>query len=99
MQSITKLKETVVDPVISGPEHAIWWTEYVLRHRGARHLRSLAVGVTYKEYFMLDILFYAPIICLVVLYLFCRVLRIGVRRLSVPFKKPLEPPAGKFKAL
>ncbi|KAG6465173.1 hypothetical protein O3G_MSEX014977 [Manduca sexta] len=35
-------------------DRAVWWTEYVLRHKGAQHLKSPAANMTYAEYFMLD---------------------------------------------
>lgn len=37
-------------------ETAIWWVEYVLRHKGAPHLRPSALDLTWYQYFMLDIL-------------------------------------------
>lgn len=99
--SISKLKEVVVDPIISGPENAIWWTEYVLRHQGARHLRSPAVGVTLAQYYFLDLLTYVIIGSLIALYLTYLLLRLVARRLiaRVILARRVNPPAGKFKAL
>ncbi|XP_018561584.1 uncharacterized protein LOC108903775 [Anoplophora glabripennis] len=37
-------------------EKAIWWTEYVIRHKGGRHLRSVAVDMPSWKYFMLDVI-------------------------------------------
>lgn len=36
-------------------ERAIWWTEYVLRHGGAKHLRSPAANISWPEYLQLDL--------------------------------------------
>jgi glucuronosyltransferase len=32
----------------------VWWTEYVLRHGGAKHLRTPAANVSWAEYYMLN---------------------------------------------
>ncbi|KAM3956572.1 UDP-glycosyltransferase UGT5-like [Aphomia sociella] len=97
-KAIVKLKDMIFDPVISGPESAVWWTEYVLRHNGARHLRSPAVGVTFFKYYMLDLLFYLLSGCLLVLYLTFLILRYTYKRLRQRFAA--RPDLGtKFKAL
>jgi glucuronosyltransferase len=40
---------------------AVWWAEYVLRHNGAKHLRSAALDLTWYQYFLLDV---AAFLCL-----------------------------------
>ncbi|KAJ4448917.1 hypothetical protein ANN_00309 [Periplaneta americana] len=35
---------------------AIYWTEYVIRHRGAPHLRSSALDLTWYQYVLLDVI-------------------------------------------
>ncbi|KAJ8733176.1 hypothetical protein PYW08_001474 [Mythimna loreyi] len=36
-------------------ERAVWWTEYVLRHGGAKHLRSPSANITWWHYLELDL--------------------------------------------
>ncbi|KAF5295475.1 hypothetical protein FQR65_LT10463 [Abscondita terminalis] len=36
-------------------EKAIFWIEYVIRHRGAPHLRSPALNLSWYQYFLLDV--------------------------------------------
>lgn len=36
-------------------ERAVWWTEYVIRHRGAKHFRSPAANMPWSEYLMADV--------------------------------------------
>ncbi|XP_030374417.1 uncharacterized protein LOC115623986 [Scaptodrosophila lebanonensis] len=36
-------------------ERAIWWTEYVLRHKGARHMRSVAQDLNFYQLHGLDV--------------------------------------------
>nr|CAD7203160.1 unnamed protein product [Timema douglasi] len=37
-------------------ERAVFWTEYVLRHNGAAHMRSSALDLNWFQYFLLDVL-------------------------------------------
>lgn len=34
---------------------AVWWAEYVIRHNGAKHLRSSALNLAWYQYILLDI--------------------------------------------
>ncbi|XP_063234826.1 UDP-glycosyltransferase UGT5-like [Bacillus rossius redtenbacheri] len=36
-------------------EQAVFWVEYVLRHNGARHLRSAALDLAWYQYYLLDV--------------------------------------------
>jgi glucuronosyltransferase len=33
----------------------VYWTEYVIRHKGAPHMRSAALDLTWYQYFLLDV--------------------------------------------
>ncbi|XP_068082901.1 UDP-glycosyltransferase UGT5-like [Anabrus simplex] len=63
-------------------DRAIWWIEYVLRHNGARHLRSAALDLSWYQYLLLDVIaFVLPvsIIALIVIYIVLRRLMMFVR--------------------
>ncbi|XP_038217913.1 UDP-glucosyltransferase 2-like [Zerene cesonia] len=51
-QNIAKLRTIMNDDSKTGLERAVWWTEYVLRHGGAKHLRSPAYYSSYKDNIM-----------------------------------------------
>jgi len=36
-------------------ERVVWWTEYTLRHNGAKHLRSSALDLAWYQYLLLDV--------------------------------------------
>ncbi|XP_026494213.2 UDP-glycosyltransferase UGT5-like [Vanessa tameamea] len=97
-ESISKLNNMVVDPIISGPENAVWYTEYVLRHGGAKHLRSPAVGLSIFKYYMLDMFGIVLIISVTLLTASFYILRYILKRLR---KRTLQryDESGKFKAL
>ncbi|XP_038206775.1 UDP-glycosyltransferase UGT5-like [Zerene cesonia] len=93
-----KLKSMVVSPVISGPENAVWWTEYVLRNGGAKYLRSPAVGITFVKYYMLDIASILISISFTLLLATYFILRAIFRRLCSRFVNKFGN-TGKYKAL
>ncbi|XP_072929900.1 UDP-glucosyltransferase 2-like [Epargyreus clarus] len=97
-KAISKLRSMVTEPVLSGPENAVWWTEYVIRNGGARHLRSPAVGVSFFKYYMLDIISFLLAIVISMLIATYYILRYIFRRLRARFWRRREQ-GGKFKAL
>ncbi|XP_026735895.1 uncharacterized protein LOC113499579 [Trichoplusia ni] len=54
-QNIVKLRGLLRDEVQTPLERAVWWTEYVLRHGGAKHLRSPAANISWAEYLELEL--------------------------------------------
>ncbi|XP_026735437.1 UDP-glucuronosyltransferase 2B31-like [Trichoplusia ni] len=54
-QNIIKLRSLMRDEVQTPLERAVWWTEYVLRHGGAKHLRSPAANISWAEYLELEL--------------------------------------------
>ncbi|KAH8406761.1 hypothetical protein KR222_010009, partial [Zaprionus bogoriensis] len=43
------------DQPMSPQETAVWWTEYVLRHKGAAHMRVAAQDLSFTAYHSLDV--------------------------------------------
>jgi glucuronosyltransferase len=41
---------------MSPAESVVYWTEYVVRHRGAPHLKSRAIDLMWYEYFLVDVI-------------------------------------------
>jgi glucuronosyltransferase len=58
-------------------EQAVYWTEYVIRHKGAPHLRSAVLDLAWYQYFLLDViavLALATVSILLILLFVCRVI-------------------------
>ncbi|XP_039757842.1 UDP-glycosyltransferase UGT5-like [Pararge aegeria] len=96
--AMSKLKRTVQDNLLSGPDMAVWWTEYVLQNGGAKHLRSSAAGLSYFKYALLDIIGVLSTIFIILLSLLYFVLRFVLRRLRARIW-PKYDESGKYKAL
>ncbi|XP_035455005.2 UDP-glycosyltransferase UGT5-like [Spodoptera frugiperda] len=56
-KNIEKLRYVMYDQPQPPLERAVWWTEHVLRHGGARHLRGPAANMSWAEYLELELVF------------------------------------------
>ncbi|CAG9792437.1 unnamed protein product [Diatraea saccharalis] len=57
-RNIVRMKRIIDDQPQTPLERAVFWTEYVLRHGGAKHLRSPAANMSWTEYLELELVFY-----------------------------------------
>jgi glucuronosyltransferase len=81
--NMKKMSAISKDEPESPLNRAVWWAEYVLRHNGAKHLRSSALDLAWYQHLLLDVaafLFLLLAITALTLYL---ILRIIYRYLTV----------------
>lgn len=55
-ENIKKFKELIYDEPMTSREKAVWWTEYVIRHKGAKHLKYPGRNVPFYQRHWLDII-------------------------------------------
>ncbi|XP_065204365.1 uncharacterized protein LOC135834418 [Planococcus citri] len=55
-ENMKKLSKIFKDRPIYPLDEALYWTEYVLKHQGAPHLRTAAADMPFYQYLLLDIL-------------------------------------------
>ncbi|XP_037299195.1 uncharacterized protein LOC115452065 [Manduca sexta] len=55
-RNIHKLRDVMQDQPQGSLERAVWWTEHVLRHGGAEHLRSPAANMSWTQYYEIQLL-------------------------------------------
>lgn len=63
-----ELSKLVRDNPETPLEKAVFWTEYVIRHKGAPHLRSGARDLNFFQYYLLDVT--AAILTVILLFLY-----------------------------
>jgi len=68
MHNAKVASEIFKDRPMSQEKSVVYWTEYVIRHKGAQHLKSQALNLTWYQYFLLDV------IALIILFMFIVVL-------------------------
>ncbi|XP_075237460.1 UDP-glycosyltransferase UGT5-like isoform X1 [Lycorma delicatula] len=54
-KNMMRLSLITKDKPMSAVDTAVWWVEYVLRHKGAPHLKPAALDLTWYQYYMVDI--------------------------------------------
>ncbi|KAG6439759.1 UDP-glycosyltransferase, partial [Manduca sexta] len=63
-------------------DRAVYWTEYVIRHKGAYHLQSPAKDLNFFQYYLLDVALVFFITLITMYALISLVLRYSLKRLA-----------------
>jgi len=91
-----KLKALNEDKPYDLLEHVIWWIEFVIRHKGASHLRtSIAHDPWYRKYEMdiiaiLSVVIFVILFCtLVIIYKLLKII-FNLTKISVTTKKKIN---------
>lgn len=61
---------------MSPAESVVYWTEYVIRHKGAPHLRSHALDLTWYQYFLLDVIAVVLLVIILVCFIVFKTLQL-----------------------
>lgn len=85
-ENAKKLASLAKDQPMTGLEKVIWWTEYVIRNNGAKHLKNPAVELPLYQYFHLDVAVVIATFLLFTLAVFWIVLKISLTMLSTVAK-------------
>ncbi|XP_018561506.1 UDP-glucuronosyltransferase 2B15 isoform X2 [Anoplophora glabripennis] len=65
--TVRRLKQLALDTPMTGLEKAVWWTEYVIRNKGAKHLRNPAADIPLYQYYLIDVIsFLLAVVALVI---------------------------------
>ncbi|XP_018572801.1 UDP-glucuronosyltransferase 2B7 [Anoplophora glabripennis] len=75
-RNIEKLRDLMLDEQVPPMEKAIWWIEYVIRHKGTKHLRSPTVDISWIEYFLIDIAFVVLLISTIIIYSIYKIVKV-----------------------
>jgi hypothetical protein len=63
------------DRLVSPLDTAIYWVEYVIRHRGAPHLRVAALDLSWYQYFLLDVIVVVSAVTSLVTYVLYQIVK------------------------
>ncbi|XP_018573571.1 UDP-glucuronosyltransferase 2B7-like [Anoplophora glabripennis] len=88
--SVRTLKQLSLDTPMTGLEKAIWWTEYVIRNKGAKHLRNPAADLPLYQYYLLDVICFLLSITIFTLLVIYIVLKKLLNLLKVRFSTKLD---------
>ncbi|XP_063921359.1 UDP-glycosyltransferase UGT5-like isoform X1 [Zophobas morio] len=68
-----KRSELFHDRLVGPMETAVYWVEYVIRHKGAPHLKVAGVDLPWYKYMLLDVGVFILVVLLLSLYIFCKI--------------------------
>ncbi|XP_072220591.1 UDP-glucuronosyltransferase 1A1-like [Leuresthes tenuis] len=71
-------KDRPVDPL----DLSVFWTEFVMRHKGAKHLKAAVHDLNWLQYFCLDVIALLITVVLVTVILMAKCLKLCFRKLS-----------------
>lgn len=75
LQTAKKQSAFMRDRPMSPLQTAIYWVEFVCRHKGARHLRVAGTDLPWYQYFLVDValfLLLGTLVTSIVIYFICR---------------------------
>ncbi|XP_057664770.1 UDP-glucosyltransferase 2-like isoform X1 [Diorhabda carinulata] len=55
-KNMERLRDLWTDQPMKALDRAMWWIEYVIRHKGTKHLRSPTADISWIEYLLLDVI-------------------------------------------
>lgn len=74
-ENMKKLSTILRDTPSSPLDKAIWWTEYVLRHHGADHLKPSSLDLYWFQFILLDVIVTIFIVIVIIVLLIMLVIR------------------------
>lgn len=67
--------ERFKDRPVTPQQSVVYWTEYVIRHKGAPHLKYHGLNLAWYQYFLLDVISVILIFTSLVLFIIYKVLK------------------------
>lgn len=77
-EKVKEIADTLSDESSTSLERVVWWTEYVIRHKGAPYFRSPAVDMPWYQYYLLDVIGLLVAVLFLVLYIIAQVLKYAI---------------------
>ncbi|XP_063912831.1 UDP-glycosyltransferase UGT5-like [Zophobas morio] len=75
---IHEIRDVMYDKPMTGLEKVVWWSEYVIRHKGAEHLRSPAADFTWFDYLLVEVVLVAVVLSGTVIYFWYKVIQLAI---------------------
>ncbi|KAM9710888.1 UDP-glucuronosyltransferase-like [Menidia menidia] len=79
-QRMTELSQIHLDRPVPPLDLAVFWTEFVLRHKGAEHLRIAAHDLNWIQYHSLDVVGFLAVVLIIVSWLTLKCCLFSVRK-------------------
>jgi glucuronosyltransferase len=74
-QRAKEISKIFTDRPMSPQQNVVYWVEYVVRHKGAKHLRSAGLELSYAELYSLDVYGALIVTFAGIIFMFCAVIK------------------------
>lgn len=74
--NVQRVSRIFRDRPLEPRKSALYWIEYVIRHKGAPHMRSAGLDLKWYQFYLLDVIAFAALIALAFLLLLLLALRL-----------------------
>ncbi|XP_051809456.1 UDP-glucuronosyltransferase-like isoform X1 [Acanthochromis polyacanthus] len=81
-ENLQKLSELHNDRPLDPLELSVYWTEFVMRHKGAKHLKAAVHDLNFFQYYCLDVIALLVTVVLVFVTLTVKCMKVCFRRLT-----------------
>ncbi|XP_041848035.1 UDP-glucuronosyltransferase 1A1-like [Melanotaenia boesemani] len=81
-ENMEKLSSLHKDRPIEPLDLSVYWTEFVMRHKGAKHLKAAVHGLNWFQYFCLDVLALMAAVVLVFVILLTKCMKVCFQKLG-----------------
>ncbi|KAJ8922404.1 hypothetical protein NQ315_004350 [Exocentrus adspersus] len=81
LNAVQELSTLMKEEPISSLEKAIWWTEYVIRHNGAKLLKSNVPNMPFYQYFLLDVAVTLLLVFAIILFIQYKIVKSIIKRI------------------
>jgi glucuronosyltransferase len=89
-ENAQRLSRIYRDQPLTPLEQAVFWTEYVIRHQGAPHMRSAVLDLTWYQYFLLDVIAVLVVVLGFALFIIVLMLRTLLRKICGGFERDVN---------
>jgi hypothetical protein len=83
---VRKRQQVFLDQPQTPLDRAVYWTEYIIRHSGAPHIRSAALDLTWYQVEILDVYFFFTVLIICTLSIVKIIIKLMLRNSDVRFK-------------
>uniref|UniRef100_A0A034VDZ0 UDP-glucuronosyltransferase n=1 Tax=Bactrocera dorsalis TaxID=27457 RepID=A0A034VDZ0_BACDO len=80
--NIKRISSIFHDRPLNARDTAVYWIEYVIRHKGASHLRAAGLDLKWYQFYLLDVITFVVAGILLTLWLLISLVRFALRRLG-----------------
>lgn len=71
-------------------DSAVYWVEYVIRHKGASHLRVGALDLAWYQYFLLDVISFIFLVIILSIFISYNIIKFILSKVNVFKTKKLK---------